>query len=99
MDQRTMAALLGTSRRNVTKHLNNKFESGELFKEENTLNPNDGTNSSIITISPEANTQPILYNFESILAVAFSVNSKRALKVRRWANKTLINALVTDIKL
>ncbi len=27
------------------------------------------------------------------------VNSKRALKVRRWANKTLVNALVTDIKL
>ena len=39
------------------------------------------------------------FNFESILAVAFSVNSKRALKVRRWANKTLVNALATDIKL
>ena len=99
MDQKTMASLLGTSRRNVAKHLINKFESGELFKKENTLNPNDGTNSCIITIGPEANTQPILYNFESILAVAFSVNSKRALKVRRWANKTLVNALVTDIKL
>lgn len=86
-----MASLLGTSRQNITKHLNNKFENGELFREENTLNPNDGTNSSIITISPEANTQPILYNFEAILAVAFSVNSKRALKVRRWANSAIKN--------
>ncbi len=86
-----MAALLGTSVGNISKHLNNKFENGELFKEENTLNPNDGTNSSIITISPEANTQPILYNFEAILAVAFSVNSKRALKVRRWAKDVLEN--------
>ena len=67
--------------------MNKKFESGELFKEENTINPNDGTNTSIITISPKANTQPILYNFEAILAVAYSVNSKRALQVRRWANK------------
>lgn len=94
MDQKTMATLLGTSRRNVTYHLNKKFGSGELSKEENTFNPNDGKNTSIITISPEANTQPILYNFEAILSIAFSVNSKRALQVRRWANKKLLNASV-----
>ncbi len=99
MDQKTIASLLGTLRQNITKHLNNKFENGELSDEENKINPNDATNSSIITISPEANTQPILYNFEAIIAVAFSVNSKRALKVRRWANKTLVNASGTDIKL
>ena len=86
-----MAALLGTSVGNISKHLNNKFENGELFREENTLNPNDGTNSSIITISPEANTQPILYNFEAILTVAFSVNLKRAIMVRRWAKEILEN--------
>lgn len=69
--------------------MNNKFESGELSKKENTINPNNGTNSSIPLISSESTKQPILYNFEAILAIAFSVNSKRALQVRRWANKKI----------
>ncbi len=94
-----MAALLGTSVGNISKHLNNKFGSGELSKEENTVDLKSGTNSCEFPKMPSSTKQPILYNFESILAVAFSVNSKRALKVRRWANKTLVNALVTDIKL
>ena len=99
MDQKTMASLLGTTQQNIAKHLINKFESGELFKEENIRNLNNTTNSCIPPINPQSTRQPILYNFEAILSVAFSVNSKRALKVRRWANKTLVNALVTDIKL
>ncbi|WP_296862476.1 hypothetical protein [uncultured Methanobrevibacter sp.] len=99
MDQKTIASLLGTSRRNVTKHLNNKFDNGELSRDENTINPKKGTNSSFPLISSESTKQPILYNFEAILVVAFSVNSKRAIMVRRWANKTLVNASGTDIKL
>lgn len=87
MDQKTMALLLGTSRRNVAKHLNNKFESDELSDEENKVNPNNGTNSSIPLISSRSTKQPILYNFIAILTVAFSVNSKRAIEVRRWAKK------------
>ncbi len=65
----------------------------------NTINPKKGTNSSFPLISSESTKQPILYNFEAILVVAFSVNSKRAIEVRRWANKTLVNASGTDIKL
>ena len=99
MDQKTMASLLGTSRQNITKHLNNKFENGELSDEENKIDLKSATNSCEFPKMPSSTKQPILYNFESILAVVFSVNLKRALKVRRWANKTLVNALVTDIKL
>ena len=76
MDQKTMAALLGTSVGNISKHLNNKLESGELSRDENTINPKKGTNSSFPLISSESTKQPILYNFEAILVVAFSVNSK-----------------------
>ena len=71
-----MAALLGTSVGNISKHLNNKLESGELSRDENTINPKKGTNSSFPLISSESTKQPILYNFEAILVVAFSVNSK-----------------------
>ena len=99
MDQKTIALLLDTGLRNVRKHLKNKIDNGELSRDENTINPKKGTNSSFPLISSESTKQPILYNFEAIIAVTFSVNSKRALKVRRWANKTLVNASGTDIKL
>lgn len=99
MDQKTIALLLDTGLRNVRKHLKNKIDNGELSRDENTINPKKGTNSSFPLISSESTKQPILYNFEAILVVAFSVNSKRAIEVRRWANKTLVNASGTDIKL
>ena len=86
MDQKTIAVLLGTTVGNVSKHLNKKFESGELSKEENEKNPNDTTNSCIAPINPEATTQPRLYNLDAIIAVAYSVNSKQAAKVRKWSN-------------
>ena len=63
----------------MNKHLNNIFESGELLKSEVTLNPNDSTNSEIIIINPDAETQPILYNLDVIISVGYRVNSKQAL--------------------
>lgn len=86
-----MASLLGTTQQNIAKHLINKFESGELFKEENIRNLNNTTNSCIPPINPQSTRQPKLYNFEAILVVAFSVNSKRAIMVRRWAKEILEN--------
>ena len=86
-----MAALLGTSVGNISKHLNNKFGSGELSKEENTVDLKSGTNSFEFPKMPSLTKQPILYNFEAIIAVAFSVNSKRAIMVRRWAKEILEN--------
>lgn len=89
MDQKTIAVLLDTTVGNVSYHLNKKFERGELSKEENTVNSNKGTNSSFPLINPESTKQPILYNFDAIIAVAYSVNSIQAAKVRKWANGVL----------
>lgn len=79
MDQKTIAVLLGTIVGNISKHLNNKFENGELSEKENKINPNNSTNSRIPLISSESKRQPILYDFDAILTVAFSVNSNQAI--------------------
>ena len=46
--QKTIAELFNTSLNNISKHLNNIFDVGELVKEEVVFNPNDSTNSGIV---------------------------------------------------
>lgn len=85
--QKTMANLFNKTPKNISKHLNNIFDSGELVKDEVTVNPNDSTISGIvIKINPEANTQPILYNLDAMISVGYRVNSKEATQFRKWSN-------------
>ena len=89
--QKTMANLFNKTPKNISKHLNNIFDSGELVKDEVTVNPNDSTISGIvIKIDPEANTQPILYNLDAMISVGYRVNSKEATQFRKWSN-TILN--------
>ena len=89
MTQAAIAAILGVTVDNVSKHLKKKFESGELSEEENKLNPNDSTIGGIVIINPEAKTQPILYNLDAFMAVVYGVNSKQAISIRKWSNGVL----------
>lgn len=89
--QKTMANLFNKTPKNISKHLNNIFDSGELVKDEVTVNPNDSTISGIvIKINPEANTRPILYNLDAMISVGYRVNSKEATQFRKWSN-TILN--------
>lgn len=89
--QKTMANLFNKTPKNISKHLNNIFDSGELVKDEVTVNPNDSTISGIvIKINPEANTQPILYNLDAMISVGYRVNSKEATQFSKWSN-TILN--------
>lgn len=93
--QKTMANLFNKTPKNISKHLNNIFDSGELVKDEVTVNPNDSTISGIvIKINPEANTQPILYNLDDMISVGYRVNSKEATQFRKWATKILKEYMV-----
>lgn len=88
--QKTMANLFNKTPKNISKHLNNIFDSGELVKDEVTVNPNDSTISGIvIKINPEANTQPILYNLDAMISVGYRVNSKEVTQFRKWSNTIL----------
>ncbi|MGL4670402.1 MAG: RhuM family protein [Methanobacteriaceae archaeon] len=86
--QKTIGDVFSVTVKNISKHLNNIFASGELNRDDVIFNPNDSTNSGIV-INPNAKTQPILYNLDAIIAVGYRVNSKQATHFRIWATNTL----------
>jgi len=92
--QETIANLFNVSVKNISKHLNNIFESGELVKDLVTFNLNNSTNSRIPLINPKATKQPLLYNLDAIISVGYRVNSKEATSFRIWATKTLKEYLI-----
>lgn len=87
--QQFMAELFAKDVKTISKHLNNIFKTGELIKEEVTINPNNSTNSRILIINPDSKKQPILYNLDAIISVGYRVNSKQATHFRRWATQVL----------
>ena len=80
--QKQMAELFGVQRPAITKHLKNIFESEEL--EESSV-------SSILehTATDGKKYQTKYYNLDTIIAVGYRVNSKRATQFRIWATKVL----------
>jgi hypothetical protein len=77
--QAQMAQLFETSRSNVTQHLGNIFEGGELVE------------SSNVRISNIAgSTKPTkLYSLDTVISVGYRVDSKAATRFRQWATQTL----------
>jgi hypothetical protein len=82
LPQKAIAELFGCSTDNVSLHLKNIFNSGELDQnsvtEEFSATANDGKN--YITK---------FYNLDAIIAVGYRVNSKQATQFRIWATQTL----------
>jgi len=87
LTQAQIAALFGTQRPAITKHLNNIFKSGEL--DENSV-------CSILehTASDGKKYKTKFYNLDAIISVGYRVNSFRATQFRIWATKILKNYLV-----
>lgn len=77
LSQKLMAELFGTTRNNITMHLNNIFE-----KE---LNENSVCKEFLHTANDGKNYKTKYYNLDAIIAVGFKVNSKRAIDFRLWA--------------
>jgi len=93
--QKTIANLFKVTVNNISKHLNNVFDSGELDKNEVTINPNKSTNSGIPLINPESSKQPILYNLDTIISVGYRVrDSKEATRFRIWATNILKDYMI-----
>ncbi len=81
LSQKLMAELFGTTRNNITMHLNN------IFREE--LNENSVCKDSLHTASDGKSYKTKYYNLDAIIAVGFKVNSKRAIDFRLWAINVL----------
>lgn len=90
LTQAEMAELFETSKQNVSLHIRNILEEGELTAE--------ATVKESLTVQTEGQRQvsrPIqLYRLDLILAVGFRVRSPRGSQFRRWAGSALAEYLV-----
>ena len=80
MTQKAMATLFDCSSDNISLHLKNIYESGELQE--------TATAEKISVVQTEGNRQVTrntqFYNLDAIISVGYRVNSTRATRFRQW---------------
>lgn len=85
MSQDMMANLYGTTKNNISMHLKNIFDEGELDKE--------ATVKKNLTVQKEGSRTVKrnieYYNLDAIIAVGYRINSKKATEFRIWATRVL----------
>lgn len=77
LSQKLMAELFGTTRNNITMHLNNILE--------NELKEKSVCKEFLHTANDGKKYKTKYYNLDAIIAVGFKVNSERAIDFRLWA--------------
>lgn len=82
LTQKAMAELFGCSSDNISLHLKNIFQDGELDKD-------SVTEKFSATAADGKNYQTHFYNLDAIIAVGYRVNSQRATHFRIWATNIL----------
>lgn len=82
LTQKAMAELFGCSSDNISLHLKNIFNSGELDK-------NSVTEEFSVTATDGKNYLTKHYNLDAIISVGYRVNSSRATQFRIWATQVL----------
>ena len=80
--QKAMGMLFDCSTDNISLHLKNIFESGELIKE-------SVTEKISATASDGKNYMTQFYNLDAVISVGYRVNSIRATQFRQWATSIL----------
>lgn len=78
LTQKAMAELFGCSTDNISLHLKNIFNEGELDK-------NSVTEKISATASDGKNYLTQFYNLDAIISVGYRVNSRKATNFRIWA--------------
>ncbi|MCS4487845.1 virulence RhuM family protein [Streptococcus sciuri] len=85
LTQRGIAELFGTSPQNITTHLKNIYESGELEQ--------SATCKEFLQVREEGQRlvkrNAKFYNLDAIISVGYRVNSNKATQFRIWATNTL----------
>jgi len=88
-----MAELFDATKQNVSLHLKNIFEDGEL-------DADSVVKECLTTAADGKRYLTLLYNLDAILAVGYRVRSARGVQFRRWAstvlNEYLIKGFVMD---
>ncbi len=85
LTQKGMAELFECSKDNISLHLKNIYNEGELEKKATT------EESSIVQKEGNREVKRTLefYNLDAIIAVGYRVSTKKATRFRQWATKTL----------
>ena len=90
LTQRQMGEVFGTTPENVVMHLRNVFTSDELTER--------ATTKDLLVVQTEGKRQVRRtlkhYNLDAIISVGYRVNSKRSVRFRQWATRTLRDHLV-----
>jgi len=90
-----IAELFGTSKQNISYHLQNIYKEGELNR--------GSTVKEILTVQQEGGREVSrnieYYNLDAIISVGYRVNSAQATKFRIWATKTLKEYLIKGFAL
>ena len=85
LTQQQMVTLFQYSKANVSEHIRNIYDQGELEQE--------ATVRNFRTVRKEGNRMVnrtlTYYNLDAIISVGFRVNTKRGIMFRQWANRTL----------
>jgi hypothetical protein len=85
LTQKMMAELFQTTPQNVTIHLRNIFDEGELQE--------DATCKEFLQVRQEGDRtvqrKAKFYNLDAVISVGYRVNSSKATQFRIWATKTL----------
>ena len=85
LTQQQMVTLFQSSKANVSEHIRNIYDQGELEQE--------ATVRNFRTVRKEGNRMVnrtlTYYNLDTIISVGFRVNTKRGIMFRQWANRTL----------
>ena len=87
LNQSQLAELFATSIPNISMHISNIFEEGELDK-------NSVVKDYLTTASDGKNYSVSHYALAMILAIGFRVRSKRGTQFRQWANKNLSEYMI-----
>ena len=95
MSQDMMANLYGTTKNNISMHLKNIFDEGELDKE--------ATVKKNLTVQKEGSRTVKrnieYYNLDAIIAVGYRINSKKATEFRIWATRVLKEYMIKGFAL
>lgn len=92
LTQNSMAELFDTTRNNITMHIKNIFEEGEL--QENSV-----SKDSLLTAKDGKNYKTKFYNLDLIISVGYRVKSVRGTQFRIWANKLIKEYLIKGYNL
>lgn len=95
LTQKQIVTLFDSSKANISEHIKNIFQTGELDKEATVRNFRTVQKEGNRTVTREL----IHYNLDMIISIGYRVNSIRGTQFRIWANKVLKDYLLRGYSL